>query len=775
MELLELIAAAAISVWLVYFALRGSLVAGCLGFCLATCCLGYPFWQSSIGPLPLTIDRLVIVLLAGVYVAQRALGRTDPKPLAFADKLLLIFLTVLTVSCFTHRWRDLPPTEVSPLWRLMVGYWFPALIYWVVRQSRLGARQIGTAHGMLAFFGLYLAATGLLEAAHQWAFVFPRYIADPTVGLHYGRARGPMVQAVSYGLCLGITMLAGFVWRYRWNRIGQLFWFAVVPLQLTAIYFSYTRSIWIGTSLAIFVFLWLTLRGVWRTAIVGGLAAIMLLAAVMNLDKLTDLQREGSATEAADSATMRESFAYVSWQMFWDRPIWGCGFGHFYDEKLPYLSDRRTPLKLEEIRDYVHHNTYLSLLTETGLIGLSLFLAVLACWIRLGWRLARDGLPPWVRAHGILLLAALATYCTQMMFHEVSYTSIDNSIVFLLAGLASGLAPVAAGKRQISTQRESLASAAGSESRGQMSMTAKLDPVKEVAEPTPRDRRAVRSSPLLLGARSLIQSLLRRQPGLYALARRAYGQLTFRLRIPHEPDFHIFAALEGTRGLFLDVGANSGQSARSLRMFNRSLDILSFEPNRLLESDLRFTRRLLGRTFRYRMHGLGSTNRRTTLYVPTVGPTPHTPWATADRQLLERSRPSIERELGRPFNITEVPIEICRGDDLRFRPVVIKIDVEGLELDVLQGLEATLDRSEPLLMIERNIGSGTVAAWLEARGYQLFVYNPATNRLQYPETAPAPTNFIACTAGWLARFPQVSGLIGTPRAEIPAATNVASN
>ena len=72
-----------------------------------------------------------------------------------------------------------------------------------------------------------------------------------------------------------------------------MFWFAVVPLQLTALYFSYTRSIWIGTSLAIFVVLWLTLRGVWRTLIVGGLATAMLLAAAMNVDKLTDLQREG--------------------------------------------------------------------------------------------------------------------------------------------------------------------------------------------------------------------------------------------------------------------------------------------------------------------------------------------------------------------------------------------------------------------------------------------------------------------------------------------------
>lgn len=274
------------------------------------------------------------------------------------------------------------------------------------------------------------------------------------------------------------------------------------------------------------------------------------------------------------------------------------------------------------------------------------------------------------------------------------------------------------------------------------------------------------SPPLLQSTRSLVQTVLRRQPRLYTLARRFYGRMTFRLRIPHDPDFRLFTALQGTRGLFLDVGANSGQSARSLRIFNTSLDILSFEPNRLLEPDLRFTRRLLGSTFRYRMHGLGSSTRRTMLYVPMVGPTPQTPWATADRQLLEGSRPSIERELGRSFEIAEIPIEICRGDDMRFRPTVIKIDVEGLELDVLQGFEATLQESEPLLMIERNLGSAAVVAWLEARGYQLRIYAPTANRLLPPEAAPTPTNYIACTLGWLARFPQVSRLIAASRGEI---------
>ncbi len=442
---------------------------------------------------------------------------------------------------------------------------------------------------------------------------------------------------------------------------------------------------------------------------------------------------------------------------------------------MPYLSDRRTPLRLEEIRDYIHHNTYLSLLTETGLIGLGLFIAVLACWIRLGWQLSRDDQPRWMRAHGVLLLGALTTYCTQMMFHEVSYTAIDNSLIFFLAGIANGLVPMAArtNANASAKRRSALASATGSDHSERVPLASAVCQCEspdrsqrhqpEAPAGEPAAAAPARHLPILLKLRSFVQTMLRHHPRLYTFARRTYGRLTFALKIPHESDFRLFAALEGTGGLFIDVGANSGQSARSLRIFNRSLDILSFEPNRLLEPDLRFTRRLLGRSFRYRMQGLGSTNRRTMLYVPLVGPTPQTPWATADRQLLENSRPQIERELGQPFEIAEVPIVISRGDDMRFQPVVVKIDVEGFELDVLQGLEQTLEAYEPLLMIERNLGSAAVATWLEARGYHLWVYDATTNRLLPPDDAPAPTNYIACTPNWLARCPQISRLIAERR------------
>jgi opacity protein-like surface antigen len=39
----------------------------------------------------------------------------------------------------------------------------------------------------------------------------------------------------------------------------------------------------------------------------------------------------------------------------------------------------------------------------------------------------------------MLVLAALSTYAVQMMFHDVSYTSVDNALVYLLAGIAVGL------------------------------------------------------------------------------------------------------------------------------------------------------------------------------------------------------------------------------------------------------------------------------------------------------------------------------------------------
>ena len=442
-----LIAGIVALVWAAVYIWRGSLIGGCLAMMVTTACFGHRFFHFDLGPVPLTLDRLVLVVLVVAYLVQRRRGKTDPKPGQRTDLVLPAFLAVLALSglygvCTGNQTDFFGPG--AGLFRLTAGYLIPFALYWIARQSPLDRSKVSLVHGTLACLGVYLAVTGVLEITGQWWAVFPKHIADPQIGLHFGRARGPMIHSVTFGLYLGTCLLAAWLWRWRFGRAGQLAMIAAVPLMLAGIYFSYTRSVWMGTGLGLLIVLGLTLRGVWRPLVLGGMVSAALMLAATRMDNLVRFQREYTSAETASSVDLRGSFAYISWKMFQDRPLGGVGFGQFPDAKLPYLADRSTELNLEATRTMVHHNGFLSVLTETGLVGFTLYLAVLAVWARSAWALCRRaGVPDWARAHGALMLGVLAVYVCQAAFHELSYSPIDHSLVFLLAGVTVGLRPLA--------------------------------------------------------------------------------------------------------------------------------------------------------------------------------------------------------------------------------------------------------------------------------------------------------------------------------------------
>jgi hypothetical protein len=174
----------------------------------------------------------------------------------------------------------------------------------------------------------------------------------------------------------------------------------------------------------------------WRLpALAATLFGGLLLLAV-SWGQLVGLEREGTAAEAHHSVDQRKSFAYVSWHMFRDHPVLGVGFGRFYDWKLPYLSDRSQSFELESIRSLHHHNTLLSILTETGLIGFAPFAMLLVVWLREAWRLARDvEQGSWPQAQGILMLALVTNYLCSAVFHDLTLLPSQHWLLFVFAGL----------------------------------------------------------------------------------------------------------------------------------------------------------------------------------------------------------------------------------------------------------------------------------------------------------------------------------------------------
>ncbi len=57
---------------------------------------------------------------------------------------------------------------------------------------------------------------------------------------------------------------------------------------------------------------------------------------------------------------------------------------------------------------------------------------------------------------------------------------------------------------------------------------------------------------------------------------------------------------------------------------------------------------------------------------------------------------------------------------------LVKVDTEGHDLPVLQGMEKLLCRDRPLVIVEAS-ASGPVAAWLTERGYTIRASNRSAN------------------------------------------------
>ncbi len=443
MEAILAIAALAGLVWAGVFVLRVPLPIACLILLIASCCCGKHFLE---GPAGLTVDRLTLVLVVGAFFVHRGMQWHDPKPLGRAEYLLGAFLVWLVIRTFTTDFMEKAPVpdDITGPWHLIVGYVTPLFIYWIARQGHLTENVISKLHVVLALFGVYLAVTGLLESIGAWGLVFPRYIADPEVGIHFGRVRGPMVQSARFGVYVIICLTAAWMllmWRKRWGRPGQLLMIGMLPLYLLVVAGTYTRSVWMGMGLAALIVLGLTLRGRWRPVVVGYLIAAALVVAFVKRDSLVAFQRgEREAAVTRESTYMRAAFAYVSWQMFKQRPLAGFGFNQFRMQSQNYLADRSTDIRLEAIRGYIHHNTFLSILVDTGLIGFVLFVTIVIGSFYCAWKLWRDpDAPEWAHAHAVIHLVAMSAHLLQLLFREVSYSPIENGIICLLAGVTIGL------------------------------------------------------------------------------------------------------------------------------------------------------------------------------------------------------------------------------------------------------------------------------------------------------------------------------------------------
>lgn len=250
---------------------------------------------------------------------------------------------------------------------------------------------------------------------------------------------------------------------------------------------------------------------------------------------------------------------------------------------------------------------------------------------------------------------------------------------------------------------------------------------------------------------STAQRFLRRHtqsPRLYSTLRRGLLVTQHVTRRPDEPDFRVFRAISGgdQERVIVDVGANAGQSAVAFGFTCPSHQIVSFEPNPTLWGELRFVRRLLGSRFEFRQFALGSVVGEATLLVPHIGDLPVSTRASLSEQAAGQHQARLRDELGRSVDFRPVVVPVSTLDQFGLRPIVIKIDVEGFELDVLTGALGTIETYRPLLMIEENEQTPACKELLVRFDYGFFKFDKATRALTPGEPADPTRNWFAVPA-----------------------------
>lgn len=439
METILLLAAVPFVVWGAVVFVRGGLLGGALAVLVGGTVFGHAFFNLPAGPIPLTVDRVLWLVLLIQYAVWRQRGLADPKPLGREELAFFAFLGVLAASTLTHDWTA---HNNQPLARLLFCYVMPAGMYWVARQGRVTERGVQVVFGSLAVLGIYLAATAVAESQRCWWAVFPTYIGSNEFPLFLGRARGPLLNPSANGLLMTACLGCLLVWWPRLNRPGRLMLVLLTGLFGAAFYATLTRCVWLGAGSGLLLILGLSLPRAWRFPVLGGIVLTGTLLVAANWDSLMSFQRdEGlSAKAAADSVKLRPVLARVAWNMFCERPLLGCGFAQYLDESVNYLHDRTTELNLESARPYSQHNVFLSLLTETGLVGMCLWAILLWFWARDAWRLwQNESAPPWFRRAGLVFLVLLVAYLANGTFQDISVIGMVNMYLMFTAGLVSGL------------------------------------------------------------------------------------------------------------------------------------------------------------------------------------------------------------------------------------------------------------------------------------------------------------------------------------------------
>lgn len=403
---------------------------------------------ANIG-LPISPDRPLFALALGAAFTGLPFGDTDRPRLRWRPVHTWMIATVLMVIALgtTNDSWSIDVAIFALLDRLGV---VPFLAFSIAPLLFRDDRQRAWLTGVMVGCGWYLSITAILEGFGQRSLVWPAYINDPSIGLHFERARGPFVESTGMGLsllgCYACAVVAVFTWRRTGPRVLAAL---LLPAALLGMLFTLTRAVWLAAVVSSAVGILMHPRARRYTVHLGLAGVMVVLLALVTVPGLSDAVTERRNERVAVWDRFNSNEAAI--QAFADKPLTGIGWGLFAKRSDPYLwQSDNYPLTGHRIEV---HNVLLSRLAEIGLLGTVPWLLTLA--VGLGRAVLRPGpaeLEPW--RLGLAMFGS--AWATMGAFGPIS-TALPNLLLWTMGGVVSAPYLVQTGQAAVSTVRRTRA------------------------------------------------------------------------------------------------------------------------------------------------------------------------------------------------------------------------------------------------------------------------------------------------------------------------------
>lgn len=393
------------------------------------------------GLFDMTLERFLFFMILIFLVAGLFQGKVRFEKYITIEMTMGIFVLICIFSMIRTGFLPSAPIFPSPWYVFISGYLFPFIVFVFAKNYIRTDKDVTLLLHTLFYFGIYLCITSYFEYNDLKQFVFPRYISDPEASpLHLGRARGPFLNAAFNGVGILIGFISGFHLLQKKTGFARFFHLTGLLLFFPAVFFTLTRSVYLGLLITLFIFLGWYKTSFSKWKLISLPLALVMIIGIVNSPRLLSQERREGGVYQVQEVDIRFALMQKSFSLFTEQPLTGVGLAQFIPASLHSYTGK-TPFIAEEAGTQFQHNHLLGIATETGLPGFLVYVILIFLILRrlkqLAGRLPETGI-----MGNNLRIAIFAIWCVYLnnnMFVEPSNNIFINATPFLFAGLIDGL------------------------------------------------------------------------------------------------------------------------------------------------------------------------------------------------------------------------------------------------------------------------------------------------------------------------------------------------